>query len=141
MPTPFLKEHSEAQYLKLEEKYLNLYNFLESLLIITEGEDLESDSQRLVHFNALCKTINEGVDRFHKITQQVREVMFQGDSATIPPNNGLAGKTFKQEKSNIMVTVNELALIVEGLENSAMMLVNLKISDEFKKLSEYLKGV
>ena len=86
MPIPFgiLNKHSEAQYLKLEQKYLNLFNFLESLLTITEGEDLESDSKKLSHFNALCIRVHDGVERFNKFTQQVRDVMFHGNSATTP---------------------------------------------------------
>jgi|TARA_R110002020_G_scaffold7979_4_gene32972 hypothetical protein len=141
MPTPFLKNHSEAQYLKLEQHYINLYNFLESLLTITEGEDLDSDSQRLIHFNALCKTINEGVDRFHKTTQQVREVMFQGDSATTSPINELAGKVSKVAEISIKVSRDELALIVEGLDNSAYMLNDHKVSKDFKNLSKEIQEV
>jgi hypothetical protein len=141
MPTPFLKEHSEKQYLDLETKYLNLYNFLESLLTITEGEDLNSESQRLNHFTALCKRINEGVKRFNTFTQQVREVMFQGDSAAISPLNELAGKVSKNQEIGIKVSEDELRLIVEGLDNSAYMLSGQKVSDDFKKLSEEIQEI
>ena len=37
MPYPMLNKHSEAQYLELEKNYFYLYNFLQSLLTITEG--------------------------------------------------------------------------------------------------------
>ena len=30
---------------------INLFNALRSLLTITEGEDLDSDSQKIIHFN------------------------------------------------------------------------------------------
>ena len=57
MPVPFLNKHSEKQYLELEKNYLNLYNFLQSLLSITEREDLDSDSKKLIHFGALCMRV------------------------------------------------------------------------------------
>ncbi len=82
MPYPFIQKHSEKQYLDLETNYLNLYNALSSLLTITEGEDLNSDSQRLSHFNALCTRVNEIVERFSKVTEQVQTSKFKGDSAT-----------------------------------------------------------
>ena len=68
MPFPFLKKHSEKQYLDLETNYLNLFSALESLLTITEGEYLDSDSQRLIHFIALCTRINDIISRFQKVT-------------------------------------------------------------------------
>ena len=69
MPFPFLKRHSEKQYLDLETNYLNLFGAVSSLLTITEGEDLNSDSQRLSHFNALCTRVHEIVNRFEKVTE------------------------------------------------------------------------
>ena len=38
--------HSEEQYLKLETNFINLFNAVESLLTITEGEGLENDQQK-----------------------------------------------------------------------------------------------
>ena len=64
MPVPFLNKHSEEQYLELEKHYLNLHSAMSSLLTITEGEDLDTDSQRLIHFNALCTRVNEIIERF-----------------------------------------------------------------------------
>ena len=41
MPVPFLNKHSEKQYLELETNFLNLFNFVQSLLTHTEGEHLD----------------------------------------------------------------------------------------------------
>ena len=133
MPYPFLQKHSENQYLDLETNYLNLFNALSSLLTITEGEDLDSDSQRLSHFNALCTRINEIVDRFTKVTEQVRTSKLKGDSATTSSKSDPA--------SVILLWVNqhERALIVEALENYSLMLNEYKESDNFTKLANEIK--
>ena len=135
MPIPFgtLNKHSEAQYLKLEQKYLNLFNFLESLLTITEGEDLDSDSQKLSHFNALCIRVNEGVERFNKFTQQVRDVMFQGNSA-LPRDPGSA-------EIVIYCGKEEHVLIIEALEHLGNSFPDLKVSDRFQDLADDLKNL
>ena len=133
MPYPFIQKHSEKQYLDLETNYLNLYNALSSLLTITEGEDLNSDSQRLSHFNALCTRINEIVARFSKVTEQVQTSKFKGDSATTSSKSDPA--------SVILLWVNkeERGLIVEALENYALMLDDYKVSDNFTKLANEIK--
>ena len=133
MPIPFgtLNKHSEAQYLKLEQKYLNLFNFLESLLTITEGEDLDSDSKKLTHFNALCMRINEGVERFNKFTQQVRDVMFNGNSATLP-------RVPESAEIVIYCTKGEHKLMIEALEHIGNSFPDLKRSDEFQDLADDL---
>ena len=135
MPIPFgtLNKHSEAQYLKLEQKYLNLFNFLESLLTITEGEDLDSDSQKLSHFNALCIRVHDGVERFNKFTQQVRGVMFQGNSA-LPRDPGSAEVVIYCDKE-------EHLLIIEALEHLGNSFPDLKVSDQFQDLADDLKNV
>ena len=132
MPVPFINKHSEEQYLKLEQAYFNLYNFIESLLTVTEGEDLNSDSQRLSHFNVLCKRINEGLSRFNKTTKQVRVAKLNGNSTTTPQ---------APESAEVVIycTKKERDLIVEALDNSALMLDDLKISDQFKLLSIDIK--
>ena len=136
MPIPFgtLNKHSEAQYLKLEQKYINLFNFLESLLTITEGEDLESDSKKLNHFNALCMRINDGVERFNKFTQQVRDVMFHGNSATLPRDPGSA---------EIVIYCNkeEHQLMIEALEHLGNSFPDSKRSDEFQDLADDIRNL
>jgi len=135
MPIPFgtINQHSEAQYLKLEQKYLNLFNFLESLLTITEGEDLDSDSKKLSHFNALCIRVNDGVERFNKFTQQVRDVMFQGNSA-LPRDPGSA-------EIVIYCGKEEHVLIIEALEHLGNSFPDLKRSDQFQDLADNLKNL
>ena len=132
MPIPFgtLNKHSESQYLKLEQKYINLFNFLESLLTITEGEDLDSDSKKLSHFNALCIRVNDGVEQFSKFTQQVRDVMFHGNSA-LPRDPGSA---------EIVIYCNkeEHRLMIEALEHLGNSFPDLKRSDEFQDLADDL---
>jgi hypothetical protein len=128
MPVPFIKKHSENQYLELESHYLNLHSFLKSLLTITEGEDLDSDSQRLTHFNALCERLHEGIERFNKITKQVQDSKFKGDSATT---------SSYPESAEVVIycTKEERDDIVEALENYSLMFNDLKISDRFKLLA------
>jgi len=135
MPIPFgtLNKHSEAQYLKLEQKYLDLFNFLESLLTITQSEDLNSDSQKLNHFNAFCIRVNEGVERFNKFTQQVRDVMFQGNSA-LPRDPGSA-------EIVIYCGKEEHVLIIEALEHLGNSFPDLKVSDQFQDLADDLKNL
>ena len=45
MPYPMLNKHSQKQYLELETVAINLFTAVQSLMTITEGEDLDSDSQ------------------------------------------------------------------------------------------------
>ena len=129
-----INQHSETQYLKLEQKYLNLFNFLESLLTITEGEDLDSDSKRLSHFNALCMRINEGVERFHKLTQRVRDVMFNGNSAFTPrvPESAEVVIRFKKR---------ELNLVVDSLEHMARSFPDMSSAAQFEDLADNLKNL
>ena len=133
MPYPFIQKHSEKQYLDLETNYLNLYNALSSLLTITEGEDLNSDSQRLSHFNALCTRVNEIVERFSKVTEQVQTSKFKGDSATTSSKSDPASVIL------LWVDQEERGLIVEALENYALMLDDYKVSDNFTKLANEIK--
>ena len=133
MPFPFINKHSEKQYLELENNYLNLYSFLESLLAITEGEDLNSDSHRLSHFNALCKRINEGVERFNPITKQVRDSKFKGDSATTSSHPDPATVIL------MWLTHEDHKLIIESLENYSLMLNEYKVSDNLNKLANQIK--
>ena len=133
MPYPFIQKHSEKQYLDLETNYLNLFNALSSLLTITEGEDLNSDSQRLSHFNALCTRINEIVARFSKVTEQVQTSKFKGDSATTSSKSDPASVIL------LWVDQEERGLIVAALENYALMLDDYKVSDNFTKLANEIK--
>jgi hypothetical protein len=133
MPYPFTQKHSEKQYLDLETNYLNLFNALSSLLTITEGEDLDSDSQRLSHFNALCTRVNEIVARFSKVTEQVQTSKFKGDSATTSSKSDPASVIL------LWVDQEERGLIVEALENYALLLDDYKVSDNFTKLANEIK--
>ena len=42
IPTGLLQPHTEAEYLKLEQMYFELGNFIRSLWVHTEGEDKEN---------------------------------------------------------------------------------------------------
>ena len=133
MPVPFLNKHSEAQYLDLEKNYLNLFNFLQSLLSITEGEDLDSDSKKLIHFGALCIRINQAVEEYADFTSKVRDVMFKGDSATTTPIPEPAGVV------QIIVNKSEYGHIIEALEHYASMYPDSKIADEFQQIADDIK--
>ena len=135
MPVPFLNKHSEKQYLELEKNYLNLYNFLQSLLSITEGEDLDSDSKKLIHFGALCMRINQAVDEYADFTGKVRNVMFKGDSATTSSET--------EPTSDVLIKVNkkEYGHIVEALEHFANMYPDSKVADEFQQVADDIKNL
>ena len=126
-----LKHHSEKQYLDLETLYLNLYNFLESLLTITEGEDLDSDSQRLNHFTALCRRVNEGVERFADFTQGLRDIKFIGNSAPLPEGPGYDMVIYCMKSEN--------KLMIEALEHISNSFPDLRKADDFQELAEDLK--
>ena len=127
-----LKHHSEKQYIDLETQYLNLYNFLESLLTITEGEDLDSDSQRLNHFTALCRRVNEGVERFADFTQGLRDTKFIGNSAPLPEGSGYDTVIYCMKSEN--------KLMIEALEHISNSFPDLKTADQFQELAADLKN-
>ena len=117
-----LQNHSEAQYLELETNFINLFNFVQSLMTITEGEDLGSNSQRLSHFNALCIRITEGVERFSDYADKVRDSRF----ISIGQDSKIA----------IICDREEHGLIVEALEHIANGFPDLKLSDKFQNLAD-----
>ena len=135
MPVPFkkLSNHSEKQYIDLETQYLNLYSFLESLLTITEGEDLDSDSQRLTHFNALCSRVNEGVERFADFTQGLRDIKFIGNSAPLPEGSGYDMVIYCMKSEN--------KLMIEALEHISNSFPDLRKAGDFQELAEDLKNL
>ena len=135
MPVPFkkLSNHSEKQYIDLETQYLNLYSFLESLLTITEGEDLDSDSQRLTHFNALCRRVNEGVERFADFTQGLRDIKFIGNSAPLPEGPGYDMVIYCMQSEN--------KLMIEALEHISNSFPDLRKAGDFQELAEDLKNL
>lgn len=135
MPVPFLNKHSEGQYLELETYFLNLFGFLQSLLSITEGKDLESNNQKLIHFDALCMRINQAVDEYQEFASKVRNVMFKGDSATTTSET--------EPTSNISIKCNrqEYSLIIEALEHMANSFPDLKIADEFQAIADDIKNL
>ena len=133
MPFPLLKKPTHEQYLELEKNFLNLFNFTQSLLTITEGEDLDNNDLKLSHFNAICIRLNEGVEQFSKFAEKVRGNQFQGDSA-----NHIAS-----EPSQIIIKCdrNEHQLIVEACEHMGNSFPDHRISDSFKLLADGLKNV
>ena len=136
MPYPMLNKHSEKQYIELETNFLNLFNFVQSLLTHTEGEDLDSDSQKLNQFGALCIRVSEGVERFSDFAKQVQDVMFKGDSATTnPPLPEPAGSI------KIVCNKEEYTLIIEALEHMACSYPALKISDKFQKIANDIRNL
>ena len=136
MPVPFLNKFSQEQYLELEKYYLNLYNFLQSLLSITEGEDLDSDSKKLIHFGALCMRINQAVEEYAKFTKKVQDVMFKGDSTTTPPQ-------IPEPSGDVQIRCNnrEYGHIIEALEHYANMYPDSKVADEFQRIADDIKNL
>ena len=127
-----MSRHTEKDYLDLETNYLNIYNFVESLLTITENKAIDSDSQRLSHFNALTIRINEGVSRFEKFTKALRSNLFAQDSVS-PSSEG------KDYEVRILTTKEEKKLIIEALEHMSNSYPDLKVSDTFQEIANNIK--
>ena len=136
MPYPMLNKHSQKQYLDLETVAINLFTAVQSLMTITEGEDLDSDSKKLIHFGALCMRINQIVEEYAPKIQKVEDVMFKGDSATTNP-------PLPQPSGNVKIIVNseEYGLIIESLEHMANSFPDLKISDQFQNIADDIKNL
>ena len=106
---------------------------MQSLLSITEGEDLDSDSKKLIHFGALCMRINQAVEEYDKFTKKVQNVMFKGDPTTTPPVSEPSGDV------QIRVNKREYGHIIEALEHYASMYPDSKVADEFQQISDDIK--
>ena len=126
-----LNEHSEGQYLKLEQQFFNLYNLLESLLTITEGEDLDSDSQKLIHFSALCSRVNEGVERFAEFTQGLQDTKFIGNSAPLPEGS--------EYDTVIYCTKSEKQLMIQALEHIANSFPDMRKAKDFQRIADDIR--
>ena len=122
---------------KVETKTLsiNLFNALQSLVTITEGEDLDSDSQKIIHFNALCERINQIIGEYTSKIQKVRNVMYNEDSATTPSTTEPSGYI------QILVNKQEYSLVIEALEHMANAYPNLKVADEFQAIANDIKDL
>jgi len=127
-----LAKHTEKEYLELETNYLNLFTFIQSLLTITENKDINSDSQRLSHFNALTIRLNEGINRFEKFTKDLRSNLFTRNSAS----SDSEGKDYEVR---ILATKQEKRLIIEALEHMANSYPDMKIADEFQQIANEIK--
>jgi len=123
-----INKHSEEQYLKLETNFINLFNAVESLLTITEGEGLENDQQKARHLGALSIRLNEITERFSKIKQGVLDVMFKGEPIhTLHPS----AKHFLNEQ--------ETELLFECIEHFINMWEKVDDPTPYKDLLEKLK--
>ena len=131
-----LNKHSQKQYLDLETVAINLFTAVQSLMTITEGEDLDSDSKKLIHFGALCIRINQIVEEYAPKIQKVEDVMFKGDSATTNP-------PLPQPSGDVQIRVNkrEYGNIIEALEHFANMYPDSKVADEFQQIADDLKNL
>lgn len=120
--------HSEKQYLELETNFLNLFNAVESLLTITEGENLDSDQLKARHLGALSIRLNEITERFSKIKQGVLDVMFKGEPIhTLQPSV----KHFLNEQ--------EAELLLECIEHFINMWEKVDDPTPYKNLLKKLK--
>jgi hypothetical protein len=136
----FLNKHSEKQYLKLEEYFMNMHSFIISLQTYTEGEDLEKDSFKLIHFSALCKRITDGIEQFDKYYKRVRDARFQGDSAQQPQHDSLPSRYDKPD-NDVQITANprEYVMILEALEHLANSYPDDSYSKELQTLADQIK--
>jgi len=142
MPYPFLNQHSEKQYLKLEEYYFNMHSFLVSLQTHTEGEDLNKDSLRLIHFKALCQRISDGIEMFEKDYQRVKDARFKGDSATTTSHDSLpSGYDKPVNDVQIIANPREYVMILESLEHLANSFPDDRYSMELQTLANEIKNL
>jgi len=135
MLVPFFNKFSQKQYLDLETVAINLFTAVQSLMTITEGENLDSDSQKIIHFNALCERINQIIGEYTPKIQKVRNVMYNEDSATTPSTTEPSGTI------QILVNKQEYSLVIEALEHMANSLSELKVSDQFQELADDIKDL
>ena len=113
-----------------------MFTAVQSLMTITEGEDLDSDSKKLIHFGALWMRINQIVEEYAPKIQKVEDVMFKGDSAT-------TNSPLPQPSGDIEILVNyrEYKHIVDALEHFANMYPDSKVADEFQQVANDLKDL
>ena len=119
-----LNQHSEEQYLELETHFFNLFNSVASLLVITEGENLENDDLKISHFNALTKRINEIVGNFDKIKKGVEKVMFKGEKVIHNSTQPLS----------IDLDENETKMVYECIEHFIHMYTVVDDAEPYKNL-------
>ncbi len=101
-------------------------------MAITENKDINSDSQRLSHFNALTIRVTEGVNRFEKFTQVLQSNLFSRNSAS----SDSVGNPYEVR---ILTSKEEKKLIIEALEHMACSYPDLKVSDKFQKIANDIK--
>ena len=127
-----LKRHDEKEYLELEQKFIGLFNAVSSLLVITEGENLESDSQKIIHFNALCQRISQIIEHYDTYKGSLS---IQGQSDQDPAHTGSPSSWV------IIADKKEREMIIEALFNMACMYHSNFDSLAFDKLAKQIQGV
>ena len=120
-----LNKHSEEQYLELETNFFNLFNAVQSLLTITEGENLDSDEIKARHLGALSIRLNDISERFGKIKKKVESDMFRGNA--------------KKEKPFISLNENESTKLIECVEHFICMFEMQNEVSDYKNLLNKIK--
>lgn len=110
---PLLKKHTEDEYLKLENEFKNLFIAVRSLVVIYENTNHKDD----IKLGALSKRINQIIGDYKD---------FEG-SLTLKSTHSLDSATTIHKKDSpqkyaFRVSKNELDLIIEGLDNMAILL-------------------
>ena len=127
---------------KLNKKYLDLYNSVQSLMTITEGENLDKN----LAFYTLCSGIDRICEEHHDFK---RGLSYNGysssqDSAktqTIGPSHSIVEEEGRGIPHTFIITEEERNMIVESLYNiSSMMKVGDHRYKEYERLAREFDG-
>tara|TARA_Y100001938_G_scaffold109031_2_gene149021 strand:- start:2424 stop:2849 length:426 start_codon:yes stop_codon:yes gene_type:complete len=110
---PFLKKHTEDEYLKLETNFKNLFIAVKSLAVIYEN----SDNKNSVKLGALSMSIERIINEYKE---------FEGSLTLQGASSSNSATTNQQDDSPqkfaFRVNEEELDMMVESLEHLACML-------------------
>ena len=131
---PFLKKHTEDEYLKLENNFKNLFIAVKSLAVIYENSDNKDNIKLGALSIGVERIINEYKEFEGNLTLQSK--YSSSDSATTIQKDG------SPHKFAIRISEKELNLITESLDNMSNLLGS---SDHehirYNKLSNELKDI
>ena len=130
---PFLRKHSEDEYLKLENMFNNLLIAVESLKVVYENEH----NRDTIKLGALAHSIERILPEYQEFRGNLT---FQGksslkDSATTK-ESPYAFRVNKEEHSMILESLEHLAIMLGKKDKDYNKYINLKNELEVKNASE-----
>lgn len=117
---PFLRKHTEDEYLKLEQNFISLFIAVKSLS--THCHNRDDASQIYVNFSAMCTRVEQIISEYEEYEAGLgvanQTASGQQDDDDLPHNIG------------IICNDNERKIIVEALDHMATQLESININDE-----------